>query len=73
VIASIEASLKSAAWRPKFVIFHNPQKQFFFFGNFLVVSRTAGGPGPFAPCLIGGHPDTSKWNFSNALYLHSKL
>jgi hypothetical protein len=52
VIASIEAPLKSADWRSKFVIFQTCAT---FFWNLLVALCRAGGPGPFAPYLIGGY------------------
>ena len=72
VIASIEAPLKSAVWRSKFVIFHTCITCLW---NFLVALCRAGGPGPFLPCLIlvGGSPDTSRWNYSSALDMYLKL
>ena len=51
VIASIEAPLKRAGWRSKFVIFHTCAT---FLWKFLVALCRFGGPGPFPPCLMGG-------------------
>ena len=71
VIASIEAPLKSAAWRSKFAIFHTCPT--FFFGNFLVALCRFGGPVPFAPCLMRGFHNISMRNYSSTLDLHFQL
>jgi hypothetical protein len=74
LIASIDAPLKRAAWRSKFVIFHTCTT---FFWNFLVALRRFGNPGPFPPCLIGGtprgYPDTSLWKLFKILDMSFEL
>jgi hypothetical protein len=62
-IAPIEAPLKSAGRRSKFVIFHTCTT---FFWNFIVALCSFGVPGPFPPCLIEKYPDTYWWNYSRA-------
>jgi hypothetical protein len=63
VIAPIEAPLKSAAWRSKFVIFHNCAT---FFWNFLVALCRFWVPRPLPRCLIWRYPDTYLWNYSRS-------
>ena len=70
VIAPIEAPLKSAPWRSKFVIFHTCTT---FFWNFLVAYCRFVGLGPFPTYLIEASHNISWWNYSSALDLHFKL
>ena len=70
VIAPIEAPLKSAGWRSKFVIFHTCPT---FFWIFLVAFCRFCGLGPFPPCLMGGPHNISMRNYSSSLELHFKL
>ena len=63
VIAPIEAPLKSAGCRSKFVIFHTCTT---FFWNFLVAFCRFGGLSPFPPYLIGASHNISLWNYSRS-------